>query len=636
MYRLNSSCLHRFLRVICATLVGVNVAYASGSISPLPSTTTQGRSGEDVERMVLTIAFPDTLVNPYDQFSLYETVEALREKLEAYSLKTVIFSAAEATEQLGRLKPDFIFAPSVLPLMADLEAVRIATRRMDTASDAAHSVGAAIVVRQNSTIRSLRDLKGATVMTALPTAIDGWLAALASFKKTNLDPERDFASIIYRNNAYPDVVSALLAGHVDVAVVPACLLETLEREGLADVSTLRVLKPEDADKKSPLACQYTTELYPDLSLMAMSTAPEGMVRDMTIGILSLPHTAVSVWLTNVSHTSVDALMHTLQIGPYAYLKDMSPSALYARHKTLVWLFIGLLAFLVFNEVRLHRLVLRRSSALARSMRERERLAKEAETIRMQMAGLERRSVVQQMSGMIAHEINAPVGAIRTWTAIARLKCPPDTISDQKAAEALKRSLEKIDNEAVRIADIVSRVRKYARREVEPAQVTSLVRILERAVLAYKAEENGSDHASIQVDLHNSPALVYGQPLEIEVLFLNLIRNAVGAMRAHPKHDTSEKNGIAVALNLGNDQRWHVTIENPGPALTAEALERLNARGASIITAAPSGEGLGLGLTICRGIADSHGASLYFEAGTHGGVRAVFAIDAVFEASEAME
>ena len=48
------------------------------------------------------------------------------------------------------------------------------------------------------------------------------------------------------------------------------------------------------------------------------------------------------------------------------------------------------------------------------------------------------------------------------------------------------------------------------------------------------------------------------------------------------------------------------------------------------------EGLGLGLTICRGIADSHGATLRFEARPEGGVRATVEIDAAGPAGEDTE
>ena len=48
--------------------------------------------------------------------------------------------------------------------------------------------------------------------------------------------------------------------------------------------------------------------------------------------------------------------------------------LYARHRTAFWLAAGLLLFLIFNELRLDRLVRRRTEDLRRSMAEQERLS----------------------------------------------------------------------------------------------------------------------------------------------------------------------------------------------------------------------------------------------------------------------
>lgn len=330
------------------------------------------------------------------------------------------------------------------------------------------------MVRRDSPYRTLSDLKGRTVFASLPGAIDGWLAAERLFMKEGFDPTRLFGRIERRNNDYPDVVGAILSGKADMAVVPACLLETLADEGLADVSGLRVIESEESRTAPVLPCRYSTALYPDISLLAMPHAPSEMVRDMTIAILSLKNTAGAEWLTNVSHAEVDALLRDLQVGPYAYLKDMSPAALYARHKTAFWLVIGILMFLIANEFRLDRLVKRRTEDLRRAMAEpRSGSPRSRPPTRTQLAMFERRSVVQQMSGMIAHEVNAPVGAIRTWAALARIKCPPSAVSNPAAAEALSNALARIDGEATRIADIVSRVRKYARREHERAEVCAL-------------------------------------------------------------------------------------------------------------------------------------------------------------------
>ena len=503
-------------------------------------------------------------------------------------------------------------------------------------------VGAAFVVRSDSHYRTLRDLKDRTVFSSLPTAIDGWLAAERVFRREGIDPTRLFARVVRRNNDYPDVVGAILSGRADMAVVPACLLETLGDEGLADVSGLRVLESEESKSAPVIPCRYSTELYPDISLLALPHAPSEMVLDMTIAILSLRNTAGAEWLTNVSHAGVDALLKELQLGPWAYLRDMSPAALYARHRTAFWLAAGLLLFLIFNELRLDRLVRRRTEDLRRSMAEQERLSAVAAATRTQLAMFERRSVVQQMSGMIAHEINAPVGAIRTWAALARIKCPTAAVADPAAAEALSNALSRIDGEATRIADIVSRVRKYARREHERVAICELDAIVESAVRAYRAEERSDARVPINVAVAERQAGVFGQPLELEVLVLNLVRNAASAVR---RLDCLKGPEVAVGVELVRvaDGRWRITVENPGPVLSAQVFEKLNARAEGLACEVLDGEadreipeGLGLGLTICRGIADSHGATLRFEARPEGGVRATVEIDAAGPAGEDTE
>ena len=117
----------------------------------------------DDTRPVMTVAWPDTLVNPYDAFTIHETIAALKERLRGYCIRTATFAAAESAEQLERLRPDFIFARSVFPLDAGVSSVRIATRRLKGLAEAERAVGAAFVVRSDSHYRTLRDLKDRTV-----------------------------------------------------------------------------------------------------------------------------------------------------------------------------------------------------------------------------------------------------------------------------------------------------------------------------------------------------------------------------------------------------------------------------------------------------------------------------------------
>lgn len=578
----------------------------------------------DDPRPVVTIAIADTLVNPYDILSLRQTIRQLAQELPTYRIHTITITAAEAAQSLTSAKPDFLFAPSGFVAVASrefkLSLSRIATRRTHLAEDAAHSVGAVFVVRTESPFEKLADLEKKTAASSLPTAVDGWLAAQAEIQRAGFDETRFFKHVDFRNNAYPDVVSSVLAGKVDVGILPACLLETLARYRLADTEHLRVVNAREGG----LACRHSTALYPDISLVALSYAPENVVRDMTIAILSLSDNQEFSWLTNVSHGSVLELFESLGVGPFSYLKENSLAVLLHRYRTEVLFAMLLLVFLILNEVRLHRLVLKRTNELEASMAEQNRIKEEAARSRLQLAVFERRNLVQQMSGMIAHEINAPVGAIRSYAAVLKMQIAngqrPDTALTEKVLTA-------VDHEAARISGIITRVRSYARSSMPEQSPCDLLVIIERSIRALMTEREAGQRPRVTFSPAVKHAPVMGNALELEILFLNLLRNAANALAC----DGLPEGLVTCTLYRDPDAKaWKVIFTNHGHAATDEVIARLNNKSAAVEAAPSAFGGLGLGLTICRGIADSHGASLKFERAPEGGVSAVFTMEALEE------
>lgn len=648
---------------------------SAGHLSASRQLEAAAKAGGSERKRRLKVAVLDTLVNPFDSFYLQATIARLEALLPDYDWQTITVSAAEAREDIARVQPDFLFAPAafVAALDPSMPASRIATRKTTLAQKAEASVGAAFVVRAGEGLETLDALKGRRAAAGMPMAADGWLAAAGEILEAGYDPDTFFERIDFRTNAYPDVISALLAGRVDVAILPACLLETVGKRMLVDVEGLSIA----AEKNGGLACRHSTALYPDVTLLALSHAPERAVRDVTVAILSERNAREYEWLTNVSFSEVLRLFEALQLGPYAYLRDMSPGAIFERHRSAFLLAAAAILFLVLNELRLQRLVRRRTHELARSMAEREREAANAEAVRRRLALFERRSIVQQMSGMIAHEINAPIGAIRTFAAILRMSDPTsasaaDAGASEAGARARKTALEGIEREAVRIAEIVARVRRYAKTAKRSHEVLDLCDVLSKSVRALKAER-----PTVRVDLSlkaASPANVLGDGLELELLFLNLLRNAVQAadsqtgangihMASERRQEDSKPVPVCVSAVLREEaegSRYVVVIENPGAPLDEEVIEALNSRASGFVRAmreetkeendvestvasssgasqnAEASRGLGLGLTICRGIADSHGASLRFEAREAGGVRVKVLFDAVLDNAKDQE
>jgi two-component system sensor histidine kinase TtrS len=576
-------------------------------------------------RPAVSIAVPDTLVNPMDTMALRQTISKLRQQLPNYRIDVVSLVAAEADDGIRRMKPDFIFAPAgFLQIFAKTSPVsfyQIATRRNLHAPEAEKAVGAAFLVKAGRTdLTDLKSLRGKRAISGLPIAVDGWLAAQGEIQKAGFDPEKFFSHAEFRNNAYPDAVSALAAGSADVAVVPACLLETLEGANLVAKDEFRVIGAKDGT----LLCRHSTDLYPDISFYALLDAPHRAVRDVTVALLAMEALDHDEWLPNVSQEGVSVLFRDLRVGHYAFLRDMTPAALYERHKSAVWTGLLILALLILNEARLHRLVKIRTRDLRETIRQKDAVEAQNAEIRSALASLERQSVVQQMSGMIAHEINAPIGSIRAYAAVLLL---------QNAGGAQKAVLEKIDGEAQRIAEIIRKVRAYRHSKKANHAPCDLRAVVGRAVKALAAERSPAIAAAIRIeadDMAPGAMLVSGDALELEILFLNLLRNASNAIRYAECEKDGEEPFIRVGIRrdaMGERPQYRITVANPGREIGDAEFERLSHCNASPVS---NPEGLGLGLTICRGICDNHGALMRLARRTGGGLIVTVLIDALAE------
>ena len=66
----------------------------------------------------------------------------------------------------------------------------------------------------------------------LPTALDGWLAARMALEEAGYDSQTFFKEVRFMTFGLPNVVSSVLSGAYDVGVLPTCMLERAEAEGI--------------------------------------------------------------------------------------------------------------------------------------------------------------------------------------------------------------------------------------------------------------------------------------------------------------------------------------------------------------------------------------------------------------------
>lgn len=567
---------------------------------------------------VVTIGVPDTADLGRERPMMISTIERLSRAMPGTEFRLRVILSADGNAQLNIVKPDFMFAPAGADAVwhrEGIESYRIATRKRASAKEADKSVGSVLVtLKSRDDLQDIGDLKSKTVAAGLPDSVPGWLAALGEVQKAGFDPDEFFAKSEFLFEYYPEILASLWGGKADVAVLPTCMLEALEKDGLVATDQLKVLHDKSDEA---LACKRSTDLYPDLSLVGFSWTPEKMARDVTVALMSQKTDAPYEWLSYVSHANVDELFRDLKAGPYSYLRDFSLKALYARHTVAFWAVGAILLSLVFYGALLQILVRRRTRELSETLEQQRRMEVEAREHRRRLGHLERRNIVNQMSGMIAHEINSPVGAICNFKAILDL-----LLSDESRRDAnIRVALDGIESEAQRIAGIVGRVRSYAKKQKHAHKQCDLIDIAKRAVRAFYVSSPAKAVIQERYEVESAPLL--GDSLELELLVLNLIRNA-----SEVEPQKGGRVHVEVTVRHGDDGRFCVEVQDNGKTLTDEELERLTKMMQSV-----KPEGLGMGLSIVRGIADSHGAELDFRRGDTCGLKVMVTFEAVADNGE---
>jgi two-component system sensor kinase FixL len=226
-------------------------------------------------------------------------------------------------------------------------------------------------------------------------------------------------------------------------------------------------------------------------------------------------------------------------------------------------------------------------------------------MRQQQADLEhmdRLSLMGEMVSGIAHEINQPLGAIATYTqASLRL------LRKGERSERLEETLDKVRMQAIRAAEVIRRMRSFTRKREQTLEAVSLSTLMQEVVQL--AEVDARAHGlRIQLGLDSKPLMVMGDPVQLQQVFLNLIRNALEA--------TEEAGGSSVRLETEarEDEHAEVRVIDHGDGISAALASKIFD---PFFTTKESG--MGVGLSISRSIVIELGGSLDFENNVEDGV-----------------
>ncbi|WP_243632342.1 sensor histidine kinase [Parazoarcus communis] len=473
-------------------------------------------------------------------------------------------------------------------LEAEFGISRILTLAGSSTVSPDQAIGSAVVVRRDRTdLQSLEDLRGKSLAIVGREGFGGFQIVWGELSSRGIDPDRDLSALRSVGLPMDGVLDAVERADVDAGVVRACLLESMGSRS----ANFRVLSPQTP---SAFPCTTSTRLYPDWPMAALRHTSPALAREVAIALLSATEGTGPGWSVPADYQSVHELFRTLEIGPYTYLREPTLTDLAERYWPWLLGVLALMASGALYTVHVEHLVHKRTAALRAALAERETLEAGIRAAQEQADHLSRLSMLGELSGTLAHELNQPLATIGNYAASLSRRVDNGRLDD----DAVRQATHEITCEAERAAAILSRIRAFARKRTakrerfRPAQVAAEAIALFRGMLAQAPRVELIDHLA-------EDRTVEADPLQIQQVLLNLLKNAYDASRDQP----AERRALQLGMTAVADGicLW---VRDNGPGLDEAARRHLFE---PFFTTKP--DGLGLGLSICKTIAEAHGGRL---------------------------
>jgi C4-dicarboxylate-specific signal transduction histidine kinase len=210
----------------------------------------------------------------------------------------------------------------------------------------------------------------------------------------------------------------------------------------------------------------------------------------------------------------------------------------------------------------------------------------------------------EMASGLAHELNQPLCAILNYSSgcLRMIRRPGVSV------EALRNPMEQIAEQAERAANIIKHIRGLiTRREPHRSQL-NINDVLVSALDIVRVEADQKD-VTVVTRLGADLPRIKADPVEIEQVALNLMRNAIEAMSIPEVTDRT----LEVATVRTDDGSIEIRVSDTGPGFPADLAETIFD---SFFTT--KHEGLGIGLSLSRRIVEAYGGRLWAESAGRAG------------------
>lgn len=213
-----------------------------------------------------------------------------------------------------------------------------------------------------------------------------------------------------------------------------------------------------------------------------------------------------------------------------------------------------------------------------------------------LAHITRVTTLGELAASIAHEVNQPLAAVIT-NCEAGLRWLNREVPDTAEVRA---AIERAMSQAHRASEVIRRIRALSRK-TDPLNVSlDLPEVFEESITLVQREIQ-RQRVHLIVDMDDPVPTVRGDRIQLQQVIINLIMNAVQAMSA----SKDGRRDLRVRLRYSEEEGVVLHIHDSGPGIAEQNMASLFD---PFFTTKPNG--MGMGLSICRSIIESHGGRIW--------------------------
>jgi len=235
--------------------------------------------------------------------------------------------------------------------------------------------------------------------------------------------------------------------------------------------------------------------------------------------------------------------------------------------------------------------------LRETTQEMERREHELRDKQEQLVQAGKLATLGELTTGVAHELNNPLNNIGLY-----LGNVIDQVElGQVDQERIVRDLQSAQEQVRKASEIISHLRTFGRVATVSVEPVDVNEVIERS-LSFMYEQLRLRQIEVKLDLRAAPAIVSGNPIQIEQIFINLLTNARDALAE------SEPKRVEIT-SLRDEELIRVTFRDTGPGIQEGLEQRIFD---PFFTTKEVGAGTGLGLSITYGIVRDHGGNIFVE------------------------